>query len=159
VSPDTNKHSAADSRGRTAAAPRPQGVRRARTTTAVAARPPSAPATEHYDLAVQHACEQWTKIRWSLFVFPDIADVAPTDDPDVVRIFYEGRRAYPDVWRVELLQAGFDVPAADTAEPSPGSGAPARRLRSSGSSHGSARTFGVSAMQTSGASPNGHPGN
>ncbi len=61
------------------------------------------------------------QIRWSLFVFPDIKDVAPTDDPAVVRIFYEGRRAYPNVWRVELLQAGFDVPAL---EASGSSGAP-----------------------------------
>jgi hypothetical protein len=53
---------------------------------------------------------QWTQIRWALFVFPDIVDVAPTDDPSVVRIYYEGTRPYPQVWRVELLQSGFDVP-------------------------------------------------
>jgi hypothetical protein len=69
--------------------------------------------TPHYDLTVRHARARWTQIRWSLFVFPDIIDVAPTDDPEVLRIFYEGKRAYPAVWRVELLQAGFDVPPLD----------------------------------------------
>jgi hypothetical protein len=69
--------------------------------------------TAHYDLTVRHARARWTQIRWSLFVFPDIADVAPTEDPEVVRIFYEGKRAYPTVWRVALLQAGFDVPPLD----------------------------------------------
>jgi hypothetical protein len=34
-----------------------------------------------------------------------------------VRIFYEGTRPYPSVWRVELLQAGFDVPALDPKTP------------------------------------------
>jgi hypothetical protein len=50
-------------------------------------------------------------VRWALFVFPDIVDVAPTEDPDVLRVFYEGIRPYPNVWRVELRQKGFDVPA------------------------------------------------
>jgi hypothetical protein len=81
----------------------------------------------HYDLAVLGAREQWMQIRWSLFVFPDIADVAPTNDPDVVRIFFEGRRAYPNVWRIELLQAGFDVPAVGTARATNAPSAPARR--------------------------------
>lgn len=76
------------------------------------------PVTRHYDLTVRHAHEQWHQIRWALFVFPDITDVAPTDDAEVVRIFHEGSRAYPNVWRVELLQAGFDVPAPDTSRPS-----------------------------------------
>jgi hypothetical protein len=78
-----------------------------------AALPASEPMMGHYDLTVVRAREEWTQVRWSLFVFPDITDVAPTDDSNVVRIFYEGVRAYPNVWRVELLQAGFDVPALD----------------------------------------------
>ena len=65
--------------------------------------------THHYDLAVHGAQQQWQRIRWALFVFPDIMDVAPTDDPDVVRVFYEGIRPYPRVWTVELRQRGFDV--------------------------------------------------
>jgi hypothetical protein len=89
-----------------------------------AALPASEPMMRHYDLTVVRAREEWTEVRWSLFVFPDITDVAPTDDPNVVRIFYEGVRAYPNVWRVELLQAGFDVPALD---PSGSSGAIHRR--------------------------------
>jgi len=68
------------------------------------------PPTRHYDLAVHGAQEQWQRIRWALFVFPDITDVAPTDDPDVVRVFYEGSRPYPRVWIVELRQQGFDLP-------------------------------------------------
>jgi hypothetical protein len=67
-------------------------------------------ATRHYDLAVFGAQQQWQRIRWALFVFPDIMDVAPTDDPDVVRVFYEGSRPYPRAWTVELLQRGFDLP-------------------------------------------------
>jgi hypothetical protein len=63
-----------------------------------------------YDLTVRRAQNEWKQIRWALFVFPDIRDVEPTDDPEVIRIFYEGKRAYPDVWRTELVQAGFDVP-------------------------------------------------
>src|ERR1700719_3775321 len=64
----------------------------------------------HCDLTVHGAHDQWRRIRWALFVFPDITDVARTDDPDVVRVFYEGNRAYPAVWRVELRQQGFDLP-------------------------------------------------
>jgi hypothetical protein len=71
----------------------------------------------HYDLPVACAQERWTQIRWALFVFPDIVDVAPTGDPAVVRIFYEGTRPYPAVWRVELLQAGFEVPALESKAP------------------------------------------
>ena len=70
----------------------------------------------HYDLTVIGARERWTQIRWALFVFPDIVDVAPAADPAMVRIFYEGTRPYPSVWRVELLQAGFDVPALQEPE-------------------------------------------
>jgi len=72
--------------------------------------PSSERATRHYDLAVHGAQRQWQRIRWALFVFPDITDVAPTDDPDVVRVFYEGTRPYPSVWTVELRQQGFDLP-------------------------------------------------
>jgi hypothetical protein len=72
----------------------------------------------HYDLTVAGARQMWTKIRWALFVFPDILDVAPTGDPAIVRIFYEGTRPYPNVWRVALLQSGFDVPALDSKAPS-----------------------------------------
>jgi hypothetical protein len=71
------------------------------------------PSTRHYDLAVHDAQRQWQQIRWALFIFPDITDVAPTDDPDVVRVFYEGRRPYPRVWTVELGQRGFDLPRLD----------------------------------------------
>ncbi|HEY4426954.1 MAG TPA: hypothetical protein VGN08_01975 [Solirubrobacteraceae bacterium] len=89
----------------------------------------------HYDLTVKGARDNWTQIRWALFVFPDIVDVAPADDPAVVRIFYEGTRPYPGVWRVELLQAGFDVPAlerpaAERARPGAGSNPAGRRPRS-----------------------------
>jgi hypothetical protein len=66
--------------------------------------------TRNYDLVVHGAQQQWQRIRWALFVFPDITDVAPTDDPDVVRVFYEGNRPYPRVWTVELRQRGFDLP-------------------------------------------------
>jgi hypothetical protein len=92
-----------------------------------AALPASEPVMSHYDLTVVRAREQWAQIRWSLFVFPDITDVAPTDDANVVRIFYEGVRAYPSVWSVELLQAGFDVPALDSPRSSGRPGAAASR--------------------------------
>jgi hypothetical protein len=72
----------------------------------------------HYDLTVHDAQNGWKQIRWALFVFPDIVDVAPTDDPEIVRIFHHGKRAYPDTWRVELLQAGFDVAETDASRPS-----------------------------------------
>jgi hypothetical protein len=68
----------------------------------------------HCDLTVYGARESWQRIRWALFVFPDITDVAPTDDADVVRVFYEGTRPYPCVWTVELRQRGFDLPTKDT---------------------------------------------
>jgi hypothetical protein len=71
------------------------------------------PVTRHCDLAVYGAQQQWRGIRWALFVFPDIRDVAPTDDPDVVRVFYEGSRAWPRVWTVELRQRGFDPAPVD----------------------------------------------
>jgi hypothetical protein len=67
-------------------------------------------AAHHYDLAVRGGQQQWQRIRWALFVFPDITDVAPTEDPDIVRVFYEGSRPYPRVWTVELRQRGFDLP-------------------------------------------------
>ena len=70
----------------------------------------------HYDLTVINARERWAQIRWALFVFPDIIDVVPAEDPAVVRIFYEGTRPYPRVWRVELLQAGFNVPQLEEPE-------------------------------------------
>ena len=104
----------------------------------------------HYDLAVLHASEQWRQIRWSLFVFPDITDVAPTDDPKLVRIFYEGRRPYPNVWRVELLQAGFEVPALETAHASNGSCAPARPPRSLPTTGGPVGASGAHAMEANG---------
>jgi len=66
---------------------------------------------QHYDLAVSQARDHWQQIRWALFVFPDIRDVQPTDDPEVVRIFHEGERPYPDAWRVQLAQEGFEVPS------------------------------------------------
>jgi|GEM_PF-4313866 len=70
--------------------------------------PRNEPPGRYYDLVVHDAQRQWQRIRWALFVFPDITDVAPTDDPDVVRVFYEGSRPYPRVWTVELRQRGFD---------------------------------------------------
>src|ERR1700739_1840159 len=77
------------------------------------AAPGNEPATPYIDLAVRGAQSEWQQIRWALFVFPDITDVAPTGDPDVVRVFYEGSRPYPYVWTVELRQRGFDVPSGD----------------------------------------------
>ena len=74
-------------------------------------------SARHCDLKVLGAQKAWTQIRWALFVFPDITDVAPTADPDVVRIFYEGA-CHATVWRVELLQAGFDVPEIEPPRPS-----------------------------------------
>jgi len=65
--------------------------------------------TPYVDLGVRGASSLWQQIRWALFVFPDITDVAPTEDRDVVRVFYEGTRPYPYVWTVELRQRGFDV--------------------------------------------------
>jgi hypothetical protein len=73
---------------------------------------PNEPSTLGYDLAVHDGQRHWQQIRWALFVFPDVTDVAPTDDPDVVRVFYEGSRPYPDVWTIELRQQGFDLPPA-----------------------------------------------
>jgi hypothetical protein len=73
--------------------------------------PPEVTAVGHYDLTVLAARSQWTRIRWALFAFPDIVDVTPLGDANVVRIFYEGARPYAEVWRVALLQAGFDVPS------------------------------------------------
>jgi hypothetical protein len=73
--------------------------------------------TRHRDLTVHGAGDEWQRIRWALFVFPDITDVARTDDPDVVRVFYEGNRPYPGVWRVELRQQGFDLPPVDPCDP------------------------------------------
>jgi hypothetical protein len=73
--------------------------------------------TRHYDLTVSEAQNDWRRIRWALFVFPDITDVAPTADPQVIRIFYEGKRPYPAVWRVELLQQGFHLPARAASVP------------------------------------------
>jgi hypothetical protein len=86
----------------------------------------------HYDLEVIGARDRWTQIRWALFVFPDIVDVTPAEDPAKVRIFYEGTRAYPSVWRVELVQAGFDVPALeapDSARTVSGKASPAASRR------------------------------
>jgi hypothetical protein len=51
-------------------------------------------------------------------VFPDITDVAPTDDPQVLRVFHEGSRPYPDVWKIELRQRGFDLTPADPGDSS-----------------------------------------
>jgi hypothetical protein len=73
----------------------------------------------YYDLAVCGARDHWEEIRWALFVFPDIRDVQPTDAPEVVRIFHEGERPHPEVWRVQLAQEGFDVPSASADERSP----------------------------------------
>ncbi len=75
--------------------------------------PRNEPVTRRCDLAVHGAQRQWRRIRWALFVFPDITDVAPTDDPDVVRVFYEGSRPWPRVWTVELCQRGFDPAPVD----------------------------------------------
>jgi hypothetical protein len=75
--------------------------------------PPNEPVTRNYDLAVPDGQQQWHRIRWALFVFPDVTDVAPTDDPDVVRVFYEGSRPWPRVWAVELRQQGFHPPLVD----------------------------------------------
>jgi hypothetical protein len=88
------------------------------------ARPEEPDATQHYDLTVRDAQKDWQRIRWALFVF--IAEVAPTADPEVIRIFYVGKRPYPAVWRVELLQQGFDVPAQPASEPGEPSVAKAR---------------------------------
>jgi hypothetical protein len=159
VSSETTQHCVADRGGRTVGRSLPEGARPGRGTTADASWPGSAPAIGHYDLAVRHACEEWTKIRWSLFVFPDITDVAPTDDPGMVRIFYEGRRPYPNVWRVELLQAGFDVPALDAAQPSDRSSAPARPPRLGARANGAAGSSGLPAMEASGHRSNGHGSN
>jgi hypothetical protein len=74
--------------------------------------------TRHCELTVHGAREEWQRIRWALFVFPDITDVAPTDDPDIVRVFYEGNRPYPAVWKVELRQQGFDVTPVDACDSS-----------------------------------------
>jgi hypothetical protein len=80
--------------------------------------PSNQPVTRHCDLTVHGAREEWQRIRWALFVFPDITDVAPTDDPQVVRVFYEGNRPYPAVWRIELRQQGFDLTPGDPCDSS-----------------------------------------
>ena len=146
---------AADWRERTVGGALAEGTRPGRRTTADAPSPRSAPTIAHYDLAVRRASEQWTKIRWSLFAFPDITDVAPTDDPDIVRVFYEGRRPYPSVWRVELLQAGFDVPALDTAQPSGAPRAPARGRQLDAQADRAAGARGPTAIDANGHGSNG----
>jgi hypothetical protein len=156
VSSQTTQQCAADSGRRTGVGPLLQGARPGCRTNADASSAQSAAAIGHYDLAVRHACEQWSKIRWSLFVFPDITDVAPTDDPSAVRIFYEGRRPYPDVWRVALLQAGFDVPALGTARLFDGSLPPARPRRLRASTDGAADAPGAPATKASRNGSNGH---
>ena len=93
--------------------------------------PSNRPVTRHFDLPGHGAREQWQQIRWALFVFPDITDVAPTDDPEVVRVFYEGNRPYPSVWRVELRQQGFDPTLVDPCDSS-GKPVPAAPSVSSG---------------------------
>jgi hypothetical protein len=80
--------------------------------------PSNQPVTRHCDLTVHGAREEWQRIRWALFVFPDITDVAATDDPQVVRVFYEDR-AYPAVWRVELRQQGLDLASVDACDSNP----------------------------------------
>jgi hypothetical protein len=116
MSSETTRHSAPDWAEHGVDRSLPDGGHARRRTNADAPCPGSETAIGHYDLAVLRASERWTEIRWSLFVFPDITDVAPTDDPDVVRVFFEGRRPYASVWRVQLLQTGFDAPAPDTAQ-------------------------------------------
>jgi hypothetical protein len=66
------------------------------------------------DLVVREAGQRWQEIRWALFLFPEVRDVQPTPNPDMVRVSYEGSRPYPHVWTTELIQQGFEaeVPAA-----------------------------------------------
>jgi hypothetical protein len=155
VSFETTHQHAADCQARTAGGRLPETARPGRRTSADASAG-LAPALAHYDLAVRHASEEWTKIRWSLFVFPDITDVAPTDDPGVVRIFYEGRRPYANVWRAALLQGGFDVPALDADAPCDASSPPARPARLRARGRGAAAASGVRAMHAIGHYANGH---
>lgn len=154
MSPEATQHCAAD-RGGGTVRELPEGARPGCGTTADARRLGSAPAIGHYDLAVRRACEEWTNIRWSLFVFPDITDVAPTDDPGIVRVLFEGRRPYPNVWRAQLLQAGFDVPALDTAQPSDRRSAAARPARLGVRADGVAAASGLFAVEAGGHRANG----
>jgi hypothetical protein len=123
--------------GRSPLEPPKESARASGRALAIAPASCDGPVIGHYDLTVHGAQEKWTQIRWALFVFPDIMDVTPTEDPNVARVLHEGTRAHANVWRVELLQAGFDVPPledappsarrrARTSSPSPRGGAPRR---------------------------------
>lgn len=50
----------------------------------------------------------WTAVRWELFAFPNVRAVAPTADPDWLRVLFEGE-PQPKRWRDALREAGFDV--------------------------------------------------
>jgi hypothetical protein len=153
MSSQTTHHRTANRGRRMVGGPLAAGARPGGTTIADTPYPGSVPASGYYDLAVRHAREKWAEIRWSLFVFPDITEVATTDDPGVVRIFYEGRRPYPNVWRVHLLQTGFDVPAPDTGRPSDG-WSPPTPPRSVDRAHAAAGAGALGEIHQSGS--NGH---
>jgi hypothetical protein len=61
-----------------------------------------------WELYVAGGARHWTAVRWELFVFPDVRDVAPTADPDRVRVVFRGE-PQPERWRAALREAGFEV--------------------------------------------------
>ena len=62
------------------------------------------------ELYVGGATRCWTAVRWELFAFPDVRDVAPSAEPDRVRVVFEGE-PQPERWREALREAGFEIGA------------------------------------------------
>ena len=58
-----------------------------------------------YELYVEDAASRWQAVRWELFLFPAVADVAPADDANHVRVIHEGEPE-PERWRETLREKG-----------------------------------------------------
>jgi hypothetical protein len=57
------------------------------------------------------------RIRWELFVFPEIRDVLPTLERDTVAVLWEGASADPVRWCRTLQRVGYAASPAHGVEP------------------------------------------
>jgi hypothetical protein len=60
------------------------------------------------ELYVEDGARCWQAVRWELFVFPAVIDVATADDENHVSVVFEGEPE-PERWREALRETGFQV--------------------------------------------------
>jgi hypothetical protein len=57
------------------------------------------------------------RVRWELFVFPEVREVLPALERETVAVLWEGASADPERWCRTLAQAAYEASPAGPASP------------------------------------------